>query len=145
LADELTFETLSANGVRNNLDALIAVAADIPGEYWAAENFLVEPPNKWRLSFSVWHKQKLIRYAILSQRAPRHIHLHHFMIVRSERSKGHGQQMVWEIISRCQTFNAKKLMLKTPEDNDGAIRFYKRYGFEVTDVESGHTVMTRTL
>ena len=53
--------------------------------------------------------------------------------------------MVWEMISRCQAFSAKKLTLKTPEDNDGAIRFYKRYGFEVTDVESEHTVMTRTL
>ena len=52
MSAELTIRTLSADVVRSNLNDLIAVAADVPGEYWTAENFLVELPQKWRLSFA---------------------------------------------------------------------------------------------
>ena len=145
MTEGIAFKTLSADVVHRNLDDLIAVAEDVPGEYWAAENFLADRPKKWRLSFGVWRAGSLIGYAILSQKAPRHIHLHHFMVSASERSRGHGERMVAEMIARCRAAGAEILTLKTPQENDGAIRFYGRYGFAGTAVESGHTVMTKAL
>ena len=142
---KIAFRTLTAAAVRRNLDALVAVAADVPGEYWAAENFLAERPDKWRLSFGVWLDDRLIGYAILSRPGPEHIHLHHFMVAAAERNAGHGKHMVTEMVARCRAAGADTLTLKTPQDNSGAIRFYSRFGFAETGAERGHIVMTKTL
>lgn len=142
---KVAFRTLSAAVVRRNVDALIAVAADVPGEYWAAENFLAERPDKWRLSFGVWLEDRLIGYAILSRSGPEHIHLHHFMVSAAERNAGHGKHMVFELVARCRAAGADTLTLKTPQDNRGAIRFYSRFGFTETGTERGYIVMTKTL
>jgi ribosomal protein S18 acetylase RimI-like enzyme len=145
VSEELTVRTLSADLVRRNLDDLIAVASDVPGEYWAAENFLADLPEKWRLSFGLWRDGFLIGYAILSQRAPRHVHLHHFMVSAARRNHGYGKRLLDEMIERCVNAGATKLTLKTQRENSGAIRFYARHGFVETGVESDHTVMTKSL
>lgn len=145
MTNALSFSTLSPEMVRSNIDALIAVAADVPGEYWTEENFLVDLPKKWVLSFGVWRQSGLIGYAILSERCPQQIHLHHFMISAAERGHGHGAHMVAEMVDRCRASQARLLTLKTPMDNHGAIRFYKRYGFSETDEQGSFVVMARSL
>lgn len=145
MTDGINFRTLSEEAVRRHLDALIAVALDVPGEYWAAENFLADRPEKWRLSFGVWQSEALVGYAVLSRRAPRHIHLHHFMIAAASRGAGLGKKMVAEMLTRCGDADAEILTLKTPQDNDGAVRFYRRHGFAESGVERGHIIMTKTL
>ena len=142
---KVAFRTLTATVVGRNLDALIAVAADVPGEYWAAENFLAERPDKWRLSFGVWLDDRLIGYAILSRPGPEHIHLHHFMVAAEERNVGYGTHMVAEMAARCRVAGADRLTLKTPQDNADAIRFYGRFNFAKIRVERGYILMTKTL
>ncbi|MBT6276614.1 MAG: GNAT family N-acetyltransferase [Chromatiales bacterium] len=145
MIDRIVFRTLSIELVRANLHALIAVAADISGEYWAAENFLTERPGKWTLSFGVWQKRRLIGYAILSRRGANHVHLHHFMVAVRERSAGYGARMVTEMLRRCRAIGADILTLKTAPGNSGAICFYGRHGFAETGVERGYKVMSRAL
>lgn len=144
MKEEIKLKTLSAEMVLGNLAALIEVASDIPGEYWAAENLLAERPEKWRLSFGAWLAPQLIGYAILSQRAPRHVHLHHFMVSAMARGRGCGELMAKEMFARCRAMDGEILTLKTPKRNTGAIRFYNRFGFTETDVEPGYTIMTKT-
>ncbi len=141
----LNVRTLSLARVQGNLEALIAVASDVPGEYWTAENFLHDLPGKWCLSFGLWRNDSLIGYAFLSRKATKHIHLHHFMVTAALRNQGHGARMVNEMLSRCQDAGAEKLTLKTPNGNAGAIRFYAQYGFLVCATERDYTVMTYSL
>ncbi len=145
MSSELTIRTLSADVVRSNLNDLIAVAADVPGEYWAAENFLVELPQKWRLSFALWQGPAVIGYAILSQKAVGHIHLHHLMVLKQYRNHGLGERMVREILSRCRAAHAGTVTLKTQKGNCGAIRFYKRYDFRETAAKGEYVVMSKSL
>ena len=142
---EIAFRTLTAAAVRRDVDALIAIAADVPGEYWAAENFLAERPEKWQLSFGVWQDDRLIGYAILSRPGPEHIHLHHFMVAAAEHNGGYGKHMVAEMVARCRAAGADTLTLKTPKENTGAIRFYSRFGFVETGLERGHIAMSKSL
>lgn len=140
----VTIKTLSADIVRGNIDALIAVAADVSGEYWAAENFLADRPAKWELSFGLWQGDALIGYAIMSEPSDKHIHLHHFMVAAVQRNQGFGDSMLSEMLARCLKAGAQRLTLKTPKENTGAIRFYTRYGFVQIGRESGHIVMVKS-
>ncbi len=141
MKSDFAIHTLSAEYVRRHLDDLIAVAADVPGEYWAAENFLAELPGKWRLSFGFWREDRLIGYAILSERGARRIHLHHFMVAKAHRNSGCGKAMLDETIARCRAADAAILSLKSPVENEGAIRFYVRHGFENIALEAGHAIL----
>ena len=136
---------MSAALVRCNLKALIAVASDVPGEYWAAENFLAELPQKWCLSFALWRGSALIGYAILSRKSENRVHLHHLMVSRSNRNQGLGDRMVREFLSRCRIANAGTVTLKTQQTNSGAIRFYERFGFRSTQREGNYIVMEKSL
>lgn len=141
----LHVKTLTASDARRNIDELIAVAADVPGEYWTKEHFLADLPQKWRLSFTVWECSFLAGYAILSQKTLGHVHLHHLMVSKRSRNRGLGKRMVDEIISRCGAVMGRRLTLKTQRANCGAIRFYQRCGFDETDVSGDYVVMTKAL
>jgi len=142
---EVTFKTLSADIVRCNLAAFIAVASDIPGEYWAAENFLAERPEKWRFSYYACRDDELAGYAILSRKAESCVHLHHFMVARAHRNQGLGDRMVGEFLSRCQAAHVGSVTLKTQRTNSGAIRFYDRFGFKKIACEGEYIVMAKLL
>ena len=142
---KVAFRTLTATAVGRNLNTLIAVAADVLGEYGAAEIFFAGGLDKLRLSFGVWLDDRLIGYAILSRPGPEHIHLHHLMIAAEERNVGYGTHMVAEMAARCRVAGVDKLTLKTPQDNVDAIRFYGRFNFAKIRVERGYILMTKTL
>lgn len=129
-------KTLSKPLVEKHMAALIAIAADVPNEYWTEEHFFAERPRKWELSFGVW-KERLVGYAILSQSV--HVHIHHFMIARPERNRGLGKIMIEEAITRA---GDTPLTLKVHKDNHGAIRFYQRHGFVKTN-ENEYIFMQR--
>lgn len=145
MTPDVILKSLSPDTVRRNLAALIAVASDIPGEYWAAENFLADRPDKWRLSFALWRGSELIGYAILSRKAAHQIHLHHLMVSKPNRSQGLGERLVREFLSRCCAARADIVTLKTQRTNSGAIRFYERFGFAKTGIDGDYVVMEKSL
>ena len=48
----------------------LAIASDVPGEYWTLENLLADLRDKWLLSFAVWLEGVPIAYAIVSRKTP---------------------------------------------------------------------------
>ena len=124
----INFTTLSKGLIEAHLPALIAVAADVPGEYWDAEHFLVDLPEKWALSFVAFKGQgNLIGYAIASRKDPQTIHLHHFMVTRDWRSRGVGEEMMGELLNRVADYGASRLSLKAATPR--SVAFYRRNGF----------------
>ncbi|MFN0043918.1 MAG: WbqC family protein [Alphaproteobacteria bacterium] len=137
--------TLDAASIESRVDSFVAIAADIPGEYWTKEHFLVERAGKWRLSFAAWESATPIAYAILSQPDAGRVHLHHFMVARAHRARGLGRRMLVEMLERARASGATRLTLKVASGNERAIAFYRAHGFHSTHWEGEYTVLERAL
>lgn len=111
---------LSPPHVVEHLDAYLAIHADAsPG---GRAEMLAELPDKWALSFALWRAAP-IGYCILSAKfgAP---HIHQFMVAPAERGRGIGGVMLAEALRRGAA------TLKVASANEGAIRFYRRHGWQ---------------
>jgi ribosomal protein S18 acetylase RimI-like enzyme len=138
--------SLGRDVVAARIDAFVAVASDVPNEYWAAENFLRELPAKWNLSLVLPADDgNPDAYAIASKPEPELVHLHHLMVGRESRGSGLGGVLVRELLHRAASSGAKHLRLKVHEGNGGALRFYQREGFQRVASGAGyHTLMSAT-
>ena len=134
------FRDLDAATIRAHAPAILAIAADVPGEYWMLAHFLEERPDKWRLSFAAWRDAAPVGYAVLSRRGARHIHLHHFMVAESARGSGLGARMVAEMRRRANAAGARRLSLKVAASNSRARDFYESHGFRVAGREGDYDV-----
>ena len=143
--DSIRIETLSAEYISRNITQILAIASDVPGEYWSESHFLYELPEKWKLSFCAREGDVIAGYAILSRRSPDTVHLHHFMVARSRRGQGMGAMMLTEAAHRATSANAKKMSLKVGEDNARAIAFYQQSGFRQVDSANGYLTFMKQL
>jgi ribosomal protein S18 acetylase RimI-like enzyme len=121
--------TLSPDWVIANIDVLIDIASDVPGEYWRTAHFLADLPEKWALSFALSDDGVPVAYSIISEKGPDHCHLHHFMVHLHWRSHGLGNQMVTEMLARARAGGYKRLTLKIAAENGSGRLFYRRHGF----------------
>lgn len=117
------FRTLTRALAGSRVDELAGLAADV--DSWTADNFMVDLPGKWELSFLA-EDDTLLGYAILSRKAADHVHLHHFMLAGVARGRGVGAAMIAEVRRRA---GPARLTLKVHRDNARAIAFYRREGF----------------
>ncbi len=139
----LTFRPFDLAFFDRHVEAFLSIAADVPGEYWAAENFRRPLPEKLALSFVVCDGDQPIGYAILSRQTPPGIHLHHFMVAAPYRSKGLGARMIEQIVERAVRARAPEITLKA--NSPRAESFYRRYGFVMTGEENGYRLYRRRL
>lgn len=137
--------TLSPHDISAFSDAFIGIAADQPGEYWSEAHFLLDLPDKWRLSFAVWHDDHPVGYAFLSRKSDDAVHLHHFMIAAGHRGGGLGRRMLDEMKLRARAEGARKLTLKVSMANVRARKFYERAGFNDVGAANGYRLFEKTL
>lgn len=131
--------------IREGERDFLAIAADVPGEYWTLENLLMDLPDKWCLSFGVWATDHPVAYAILSRKDVDEIHLHHFMVTPGFRRHGLGGIMVEEMEDRAREAGSTRLTLKVGSDNLGAQRFYARHGYIQSGRDGAYLVMSKVM
>ena len=141
----LEIRTLTRKDVRRHIADFVAVADDVPGEYWAEENFLVDLPEKWTLSFAAWHGENLVAYAVISRKSPNHAHLHHFMVRGDFRGQGVGAAMVAEMESRVRSSNHTLLTLKVAAANLRGRRFYERFDYRARSQTGEYLILSKTV
>lgn len=139
------FRTLMPAQIRENIDAFLAIASDVPGEYWGLEHFLAELPDKWRFSFAVWLAGRPIGYAVLSRLSGDGAHLHHFMIERGWRGRRLGARMIQEMERRVMAAGITMLSLKVHRSNLQAHRFYESNGYKDADTDGAYRVLRKHL
>ncbi len=137
--------TLNAQQVRDCLSDFLEIGADVDGEYWQAEHFLLDLPEKWVLSFAVWSVGQPVAYAVLSRRARHHVHLHHLMVSAPFRNFGVGSLMASEMVARAERVGARVLTLKVAKTNDRACQFYRNLGFSVVGSDGVYALLSKEL
>jgi len=127
--ERIRYAEFSPTAFRQFSDAILAIAIDVPNEYWSEENFLRDLPEKWALSFLTVLDEQPIGYAILSRPERSRIHLHHFMLKSPFRGQGIGRAMIERCIWTSRNHDAKRLTLKVAESARAARAFYRTAGF----------------
>ncbi|WP_188408630.1 GNAT family N-acetyltransferase [Agaricicola taiwanensis] len=125
-------------------DAFVKIARDVPGEYWRREHFEVDLPKKWELSRAVWQEKSLIGYAIVSSKAPKRAHLHHFMVDGGWRGRGIGSELLTQVLEAARAAGHDHITLKVLAGVP-ARRLYERSGFVPCGEENGYLVYRRGL
>jgi ribosomal protein S18 acetylase RimI-like enzyme len=127
---QIELRTLDPEQIRQHYKALAEVTRDLPDDGWREENFLLELPDKWQLSFAAWQLDQPVAYALLSRKAPDTVHLHRLMVAEAWRGQGLGQCLVKELLQRTSSAGAAYCSLKVERGNGDARRFYRRHGFQ---------------
>ena len=123
----------------------LEIAEDIPGEYWAEENFKQHLPEKWKLSFALILKGLPVGYAIASRKSESDVHLHHFMVHRDWRGNACGGMMLQELEKRARASGAARLTLKVMTGSDAAKQFYTRHGCQLYECGKKYDLFEKAL
>lgn len=143
-ANAIRVEPLKSNMFEAAAPAFLAIAADVPGEYWTHEHFRRDLPLKWDLSLAAWDAARPVGYAIVSAKAHSTAHLHHLMLAPDQRGGGLGRRLLEAAISRAKAHGRTHFTLKVAAGNP-AHRFYSRAGFTICSEENGYLVLTRPI
>lgn len=125
-------------------DDFVAIARDVPGEYWKLAHFQLDLPMKWELSQAAWAHEQLVGYSILSSRSSSQAHLHHFMVSAAHRGHGLGTRLLDVSLARVREAGHSRLTLKVAPDA-AVRRLYERSGFQHCGDENGYLVYGRDL
>ncbi len=90
----------------------------------------IDVPEIWELKksagFEAWFFP--VPYMLLSKRYPAHLHID---ILPQYQGQGYGTKMLETLFKKLKENDVKGVMLMASGENDGAIRLYKRMGFEM--------------
>lgn len=132
MSENLIVEILKKETIIDNYSAFHRISEDV--SEWGFDEFVYDLPNKWDLSLCIWDDAP-IAYAMLSRKWTDRIHIHQFMVKKEYRRSGVGGVLMSDLIKR---YSKDPISLKVESNNNGAIRFYNRYGFIFKGVEDGN-------
>jgi len=125
--------------LEKHIDQFINIAADIPLESWNKENYLFQLPGKWDYSLVFFDNsgEKILGFIIASDKSSS-IHIHKFAVHPDFRSQKLGLKLLKEFEKHVKQKSACRIIsLYVDAENEKAINFYSRNGFEFVErVES---------
>lgn len=142
MGGDLRFVTLTRDVVEALLPQLSALSATEEWLAWRPEQFLIDLPRKWELSRAVYEGDKLVAYCLASVRG-RFMWVHRFIVGSEVRSKGIGARLIDEMQRLSAELGLKGILLKTPNNNDRGLAFYRRLNFSDISVSDGHVLLRR--
>ena len=125
---EILLKVMSRESLSGLLGHATAMEKSSGLEPWGEENFLVELPDKWRLSRWVCskHSDVPMGYAVISRKSPSNVHLHRFVI--SETGRGFGAFAIQRILGEIKD-EAAFFTVFTSRSAHRAQKFYESNGF----------------
>jgi ribosomal protein S18 acetylase RimI-like enzyme/O-antigen ligase len=131
---------LTSSKARRYLDRLMAVDATTMGEPWGPEQWLLDLPGKWESSWFILRAHKPIGFLIASRKESS-LHIHRLATAANERHRGFGTKLLRIAARRAQAKGCLLITLKIDSRNEGAIRFYRRLGFRISDSSGENLTM----
>lgn len=137
---EPVFSNLDPDVLSAKMDEFVSIAhRNIADEYWQREQFLSPATNKWHLSFYLKEAgtERILGFIIASDKGET-VHIHKFIVDSEFQGRGLGKKMFNHFLS----LSKKDVSLKVNIENTGAIKFYERLGFAVSEQSPGKLLMT---
>jgi ribosomal protein S18 acetylase RimI-like enzyme len=131
---------LTRSRAKRYLDGLMAVDATTMGERWGPEQWLLDLPEKWELSWVLLRAHEPICLLIASRKESA-LHIHRLVTAVNERDSGFGSQLLQTAARRARAKGCTSITLKVNLANEGAIRFYQRLGFNIVSASAKNLTM----
>ncbi len=103
---------------------------NIGEELWKEENFLLELPLKWELSFAAENRDSVIGYIIGSEHEPKLSIVNKILVDHSYRGYGIGKRLISRYFAACLEKGIETSELKALNGNGIANSFYKKLGYQ---------------
>lgn len=125
----MCFRPLTAATIRREYQVYKQVTKDLPWDDWEKENFLMELPDKWQLSFASYVGEVVAGYVIASRKDECTAHIHRFMVHPDCRAQGIGSALLHHFDKHVPP-EIRLISLAVAEENFRATAFYLREGFQ---------------
>jgi ribosomal protein S18 acetylase RimI-like enzyme len=109
---------------------------------WNEENFLLELPKKWELSYLVISKNKAISFIIASMKEKMY-HIHRLGVAPGYQRQGIGYGLLNILTNQAANDSIHSISLKVAKDNENAIKFYELNGLKIAGRSNSHFLMTK--
>jgi len=128
----LGYELLNANPdvLMRYMHDLLDLDKNISPVCWSEENFMVEIPGKWELSYLVISRNKVIAFVISSIKEEPY-HVHRLGVDPFFQRQGLGSGLLDLIYNQAMKNSIHAITLKVAKTNDNALKFYKLKGFKI--------------
>lgn len=141
---DLIFKKLDKEDCKKLIPRLSKIGIDLEWENWVEDNYLMDLPCKWDLSFTCSLNDEIVGYVFLSKKLENQIYIHRFIIDKNYRHKGIGKKIL-EQIQKEAIDNINILSLRVNENNIEAQNFYKKNGFSIEDILDGDYVLSKNI
>ncbi|WP_370273570.1 GNAT family N-acetyltransferase [Methanosarcina sp. MSH10X1] len=118
----------------NDLDGVL--------EKWSLNNFSLDLPDKWELSFTAYVEGKAVGYMICSKKE-NNTHIHRIAICKEYQRMNIGNNLIRTLENRIGS--GEKITLKVKKFNFVAIKFYKKNGFIIYGEEDCNYLYEKTV
>jgi ribosomal protein S18 acetylase RimI-like enzyme len=117
----------------DNLSKLLEIESnwtDIGEQPWNENNFLLDLPYKWELSFAAEDRGEILGYVIGSKIAENTARVNKIVVGREYRKNHIGTSLIRRFETACLERGLYDVDLKAIVGNDAANNFYLRLGYE---------------
>lgn len=142
--DLLACELVSANPdvLMRYMQDLVDLDKYVSSLCWSEDNFLLELPGKWELSYLVISKNKIVAFVIASIKGTSY-HIHRLGVDPGFQRQGIGRGLLNIITNQALNNSIHSISLKVANDNDNAIKFYELNGFKIAGYSGSNFLMTK--
>lgn len=127
------------------LSQLMSVDASTPAEPWGRREWLLDLPDKWRLSRVMLDAEKVVAAFIVASRKGSAAHIHRVAVADAYRRRGLGRQLIEHLAAVAAAAGILELTLKVDPGNAAAVRLYEVVGFREADRVQDRILMSRRL
>ena len=120
------------------ITALTQLSSQIKDDYWTLDNYEMDLPEKWNLSYMVVEESTLIGFVFASVKN-KAIHINRLVVDGTNQGRGLGKKLLDLITSKCLEHSLNQITLKVQVENISAINWYFRNGFCI----AGKTIFQR--
>ena len=118
-------QNLNKKNLTNHIQKLIKIDETVfPSDKWTKENFRVELPDKWKLSYLATINDTSVGYAICSKYNNK-IHLHRLAVD----PRYAGNKIGTKLCNNLLKISSEKQMQITVQCEYSSLEFYKKLGF----------------
>ena len=126
---DLVIKKITKEYLKSHIESFLEILKNEPYEYWNEENFLIDLPGKYDISYYLELDEVLASYIISSLKPNNIAYIHKFMTSESYRNKGLGRMILNIFQLNCKQKKIKEIQLTVIKSNNDAIEFYINNGF----------------